>query len=148
MNIVSLSLAVSLLAGAPAASAQYQPGVYASSQEYVENSPWQPGTVSSPAATRPYFEVVNANTYAVHRVPVAHAWGYTDTHGVAFRLVKGKAYCVQPQQNGLVTYSRPRTLQNGRYTHVVTEHFYSKGLDGELHPLTKRTRRQQGLAVN
>ena len=148
MSLLSFSLAASLLAGGPDALAQYQPGVYSSSQEYVQNSPWQPGTVSSPAATRPYFEVVNANTYAVHRVPLTHAWGYTDAHGVSFRLVKGKAYRVQPQQNGLVVYSRPRTLQNGRYTQVVTEYFYSDGLDGELHSLTRRTRRQQGLAVS
>lgn len=148
MSLVSFALVASLLAAAPAALAQYQPGVYASSQEYVQNSPWQPGTVSSPAATRPYVEVVNTNTFAVHRVPLSHAWGYTTLQGASFRLVNGKAYRVQPQQNGLVVYSRQRTLQNGRYTQVVTEYFYSEGLDGELHPLTRRTRRQQGLAVN
>jgi hypothetical protein len=148
MSFLSLSLAASLLAGGSDALAQYQPGVYTSSQEYVQNSPWQPGNVSSSAAMHPYVEVVNASTYAVHRVPLAHAWGYTDTHGVSFRLVKGKAYRVQPQQNGLVVYSRPRTLQNGRYTQVVTEYSYSEGLDGELHPLTKRTRRQQRLAAS
>jgi hypothetical protein len=141
-------LAASLLAGATSAFAQYQPGLYTSSQEYVQNTPSQPGTVSSPAATRPYIEVVHASTYAVHRVPVAQAWGYTDAKGQAYRLVGNKKYRIQPQQNGLVVYSRERALQNGRYTNVVTEHFYSEGLDGELRPLTKRALRQQLVSIN
>jgi hypothetical protein len=143
-----LSLAVGLWAGAAPALAQYQPGVYASSHEYVQNSPWQPGTVSSPAPARPYLEVVHASTFAVHRVPLARAWGYTTTQGQAFRLVDNKAYHIQPQQDGLVVYSRQRSIQNGRSTHIITEHFYSEGFDGELRPLTKRALRQQLLTAN
>jgi hypothetical protein len=148
MKALFILFAASHLAGGTSASAQYQPGVYTSSQEYAQNMPSQPGTVSSPAATRPYIEVVHASTYAVHRVPLTHAWGYTDAKGQAFRLVGTKHYRIQPQQNGLVLYSRERALQNGRYTHVVTEHFYSEGLDGELRPLTKRALRQQLVSVN
>jgi len=143
-----LSLAASLWAGAAPVLAQYQPGVYASSQDYAQNSPWQPGTVSSPAAARPYIEVVHASTFAVHRVPLTHAWGYTNAQGQAFRLVDNKAYHIQPQQDGLVVYSRQRTIQNGRSTHIITEHFYSEGFDGELRPLTKRALRQQLLTAN
>jgi hypothetical protein len=93
-------------------------------------------------------EVVHASTFAVHRVPLARAWGYTDPQGQAFRLIDNKAYRLQPQQDGLVMYSRPRTIQNGRSTHVITERFYSAGLDGELRPLTKRALRQQLLTAN
>lgn len=148
MKSLLLSLAVGLWAGAAPALAQYQPGVYASSQEYVQNSPWQPGTVSNLAAARPYLEVVHASTFAVHRVPLTHAWGYTDTQGQAFRLVDQRPYRIQPQQDGLVVYSRERTIQNGRSTHTITEHFYSVGLDGNLRALTKRALRQQVLTVN
>jgi len=143
-----LSLAASLWAGAAPALAQYQPGVYASSQDYVQNSPWQPGTVSSPAAARPYLEVVHASTFAVHRVPLTRAWGYTNAQGQAFRLIDNKPYRLQPQQDGLVVYSRERTIQNGRSTHTITEHFYSEGLDGQLRPLTKRALKQQLLTAN
>jgi hypothetical protein len=143
MKALFFSLAASLLAGATSALAQYQPGVYTSSQEYVENSPAQPGAVSDLGAAAPYIEVVHANTYAVHRVPRTHAWGYSNKHGQTFRLVDNKPYKIQPQQNGLVIYSRQRPVQNGRYTNVITEHFYSEGLDGKLRPLTKRALRQQ-----
>jgi hypothetical protein len=145
---LTLILAASLLARATSALAQHQPGVYASSQDYAQNMPSQPGTVSSLAATRPYIEVVHASTYAVYRVPVAQAWGYTDAKGQTYRLVGNKRYRIQPQQNGLVLYSRERALQNGRYNNVITEHFYSEGLDGALHPLTKRALRQQLVSVN
>jgi hypothetical protein len=143
MKSLFFVLAASLLAGTTSALAQYQPGVYTSSQEYVENSPSKPGTVTNPAAAHPYLEVVHANTYAVHRVPLAHTWGYANKRGQTFRVVDNKYYHIQPQQNGLVMYSRQRPVQNGRYTQVITEHFYSEGLDGKIHPLTKRALRQQ-----
>jgi hypothetical protein len=143
MKSLFFVLAASLLAGTTSALAQYQPGVYTSSQEYVENSPSKPGTVTNPAAAHPYLEVVHANTYAVHRVPLAHTWGYANKRGQTFRVVDNKHYHIQPQQNGLVMYSRQRPVQNGRYTQVITEHFYSEGLDGKIHPLTKRALRQQ-----
>ena len=142
MKSLLFAFAACLLAGTTA-SAQLQPGVYTSSQEYAENSPSKPGTVTTSAATHPYLEVVHANTYAVHRVPLAHTWGYANKHGQTFRVVDNKQYRIQPQQNGLVIYSRQRPVQNGRYTQVITEHFYSEGLDGKLHPLTKRALRQQ-----
>jgi hypothetical protein len=143
MKSMVFPLAASLLAGATSALAQYQPGVYLSSQEYAQNSPSQPGVVSDPGATPTYLEVVHANTYAVHRVPRARAWGYANPQGQSFRLVDNKPYCVQPQQNGLVIYSRQHTTQQGRYAQVITEQFYSQGLDGPLRPLTKRALRQQ-----
>jgi hypothetical protein len=143
MKSLFFVLAASLLAGTTSALAQFQPGVYTSSQEYVQNSPAKPGTVTNLATAHPYLEVVHANTYAVHRVPLTHAWGYATKHGQTFRVVDNKHYHIQPQQNGLVIYSRQRPVQNGRYTQVITEHFYSEGLDGKLHPLTKRALRQQ-----
>lgn len=146
MKSLFFTLAVSLLAGGSSALAQYQPGVYTSSQDYSQNSPSQPGTITNSAAAHPYLEVVHTDTYAVHRVPRAHAWGYANQQGQTFRLVDNKDYRIQPQQNGLVLYSRQRPIQNSRYTQVITEHFYSEGLDGKLHPLTRRALRQQ-LAV-
>ncbi|MFD1871986.1 hypothetical protein [Hymenobacter bucti] len=146
MKTLFFALAASLVAGAPSALAQYQPGVYTSSQEYVQNSPAKPGTVTNPVAAHPYLEVVHASTYAVHRVPLTHAWGYANMQGQTFRVVDNKQYRLQPQQNGLVIYNRQRPVQNGRYTQVITEHFYSEGLDGKIHSLTKRALRQQ-LAV-
>ncbi|RZK52549.1 MAG: hypothetical protein EOO59_13555 [Hymenobacter sp.] len=146
MQSFIFALVSSLLTDTTPALAQYQPGVYTSSQEYVQNSPAQPGTVTNAAAANPYLEVVHATTYAVYRVPLTHTWGYATKHGQTFRVVDNKHYHVLPQQNGLVMYSRQRPVQNGRYTQVLTEHFFSAGLDGKIRPLTKRALRQQ-LAV-
>lgn len=133
----------------PTASwSQHHPGVYASSQEYVQNKPSYPGTVDALPSSLAYVEVVDAHTYAVHRVPMATVWGYADAKGQAFRMVEHKAYAVQPQQEGLVVYSRQRTIQHSRSKHVVTEHFYSETLDGKLHVLTRRGLKKQQAAGN
>ena len=144
MKTVFLLLATGLLSAALASPgrAQHLPGVYANSQEYVHNQPAYPGAVSAPSAAHPYLEVVHAQTHAVHRVPLAQAWGYADAHGHAYRLVGHQAYTIQPQQNNLITYTRQRAIQHSRSKHVVTEHFYSETLDGKLHPLTKQALKQ------
>lgn len=146
--LVSMLATVSLtVASATFSWAQHHPGVYTSSQEYVQNQPKHPGTVSALPASPAYLEVVNTHTHAVHRVPLAHVWGYADAKGQGFRLVERKAYAVQPQQDGLVTYSRQRTIQHSRSKHVVTDHFYSETLDGKLHALTKRALKQHQEAA-
>lgn len=136
------------VAPATASWAQHQPGVYATSQEYVKNQPAHPGTVGAPPASMAYLEVVNTHTHAVHRVPMARVWGYANAKGQAFRIVEHKAYAIQPQQDGMVTYSRKRAIQHSRTKHVVTEHFYSENLDGKLHALTKRgLKKRQAAAI-
>ncbi|RZL06576.1 MAG: hypothetical protein EOO62_18600 [Hymenobacter sp.] len=128
--------------------AQQHPGVYTSSQEYVHNQPAHPGAVGALPASLAYLEVVNAHTHAVHRVPLAQVWGYANAKGQGFRLVEHKAYAIQPQQDGLITYSRQRAIQHSRSKHIVTEHFYSETLDGKLHALTKRGLKQHQAAAN
>lgn len=140
MNTLLPLLATGFLtvASTTASWAQHQPGIYNSSQEYTQNKPSHPGTVGALVASHAYLEVVNTHTHAVHRVPLTRVWGYANAKGQAFRLVDRKAYTIQPQQNGLITYSRQRAIQHSRTKHVVTEHFYSETLDGKLHALTKR----------
>jgi len=90
--------------------------------------------------------VVAADTYTVHQVPLAHAWGFANAEHQVFRLVNHQPYLVT-HQDSVVLYSRPRTVQYGRNATTFDEHFFSKGLDGDLHPLTKRQLRKQ-LAAN
>jgi len=141
-EILTFLLTISALAVASVTSvlAQHLPGVYTSSQEYTHNQPAQPGTVNALLADQAYLEVVN--THIVHRVPLTHVWGYANAKGQACRVVAAKAYTLQPQQNELIIYSRQRAIQHSRTKHIVTEHFYSDGLDGKLHTLTKRGLKQ------
>ena len=144
----TLAIGFLTLASATASWAQHHPGVYTSSQEYISDKPAHPGTVASLAAAPTYLEVVDTHTHAVHRVPIAKVWGYVNAKGQGYRLVEHKAYAIQPQQNGLVTYSRQRAIQHSRTKHVVTEHFYSETLDGKLHALTKKALKQRLNASN
>lgn len=149
MKALSSILATGFLAMASATTgwAQLRSGVYTSSQQYVDNQPAQPGTVGNLSASLTYLEVVNKHTYAVHRVPLTQVWGYTDARGQAFRLVERKAYAMQPQQNGLVVYSRQQAIQHSRSRHLITERFYSETLDGKLHALTRRDLKKRQLAA-
>jgi hypothetical protein len=69
-------------------------------------------------------------------------WGYTTVAGKAYRLVGRKVFVMQ-RHDSVVVYSRQRPIQQSRSTHIVTELFYSVGLDGEVLPLTRRRFRQQ-----
>lgn len=145
MNALASLLTTSILtvASATVGWGQQHPGIYTTSQEYAQNQPLHPGAVAPLHPGLAYLEVVNAHTHAVHRVPLASVWGYADAKGQGFRLVERKAYAVHPQQDNLVTYSRQRAIQHSRSKHIITEHFYSQTLDGQLHPLTKRALKQQ-----
>ena len=146
MKLFAASLAAALLA-APAALAQHQPGTYLTSQELVLNQPARPGVVGPLHVPAHHLEVVVPSTHAVHRVPLTHAWGYADVQGQAYRLVRHQAYAIR-QRDSLVVYSRPRTVHYGKMQNTFTEYFYSRGLDGELRPLTRRGLKQQFVAAN
>lgn len=123
-----------------------QPGIYFSSAEVLRNAPARPGRVEHLPLASGHLLVVAADTYTVHQVPVAHVWGFANAEHQVFRLVNHKAYLVT-HQDSVVLYSRPRTVQYGRNATTFTEHFFSIGLDGNLHPLSRRQLRKQ-LATN
>ncbi|MGI4735487.1 MAG: hypothetical protein ACRYG7_09930 [Janthinobacterium lividum] len=139
------SCLLTALVAATADTPPPQPGVYFSSAEVLRNAPTRPGrvTVLQPASGH---LVVVADTYTVHQVPLAHAWGFANAEHQVFRLVNHQPYLIT-HQDSVVLYSRPRTVQYGRNATTFTEHFFSKGLDGDLHPLTRRQLRKQ-LAAN
>ncbi|TDN36419.1 hypothetical protein E4631_18545 [Hymenobacter sp. UV11] len=119
-----------------------RPGVYFSSTEVLRNAPAHPGRVEHLRPASGHLVVVAAGTYTVHQVPVAHVWGYANAEHQVFRLVNHQAYLVT-YQDSVVLYSRPRTVQYGRNATTFTEHFFSIGLDGDLHPLSRRQLRKQ-----
>jgi len=144
MKILSFALASSFLLASVVvpAWAQPRPGAYLSSQQLASNQPAVAGTVGQLNTPAGYLEVLQPGTYAVHRLPLAHVWGYTTAAGKAYRLVGRKAFAIE-RHDSLVVYSRQRTIQQSRSTHTVTEFFYSVGLDGTLRPLTRRGLRQR-----
>jgi hypothetical protein len=144
MKILSFALASSFLLASVVvpAWAQPRPGAYFSSQQLASNEPAVTGAVGQLNKSAGYLEVVNAHTYAVHRLPLAQVWGYTTAAGKAYRLVGRHAFAIE-RHDSLVVYSRQRTIQQSRSTHTVTEYFYSVGLDGSLLPLTRRGLRQR-----
>jgi len=148
MKILSFALASSFLLASVVVPvwAQPRPGIYFSSQQLASNEPAVAGTVSPVNKSAGYLEVVNANTYAVHRLPLAQVWGYTTAAGKAYRLVGRQTFAIE-RHDSLVVYSRQRTIQQSRSTHTVTEYFYSVGLDGNLLPLTRRGLRQRFAVV-
>jgi len=148
MKILFFALASSLLLASVVgpAWAQPRPGIYLSSQQLASNEPAVAGTVSPVNKSGGYLEVVNASTYAVHRLPLAQVWGYTTAAGKAYRLVGRQSFAIE-RHDSLVVYSRQRTIQQSRSTHTVTEYFYSVGLDGNLQPLTRRGLRQRFAVV-
>jgi len=140
MKITSFALASSFLLASVVVPvwAQLRPGAYFSSQQLASNEPAVAGTVSQLNKSAGYLEVVNASTYAVHRLPLAQVWGYTTAAaGKAYRLVGRQSFAIE-RHDSLVVYSRQRTIQQSRSTHTLTEFFYSVGLDGNLLPLTRR----------
>lgn len=147
MKTTIFALASSLLLASVTVSAEGQPrpGAYFSSQEMAANQPAVAGTVGHLSKPAGYLEVVNPATYAVHRLPLTHVWGYTTAAGKTYRLVGHKAFAIE-RHDSVVVYSRQRTIQQSRSTHTVTELFYSVGLDGDLLPLTRRGLRQRFAA--
>jgi len=144
MKITSFALASSFLLASVVVSvwAQPRPGAYFSSQQLASNEPAVAGTVSQLNKSAGYLEVVNASTYAVHRLPLAQVWGYTTAAGKAYWLVGRQSFAIE-RHDSLVVYSRQRTIQQSHSTHTLTEFFYSVGLDGNLLPLTRRGLRQR-----
>lgn len=144
MKITSFALASSFLLASVIvpAWAQPRPGAYFSSQQLASNEPAVAGAVGQLNKSAGYLEVVNASTYAVHRLPLTQVWGYTTAAGKAYRLVGRQVFAIE-RHDSLVVYSRQRTIQQSRSTHTVTEYFYSVGLDGSLLPLTRRGLRQR-----